>query len=57
MDRNYKEILADINTFIFDVDGVLTDGTITIMPDGKQVCRMNIKDVLPCNWLSRKAIG
>ena len=28
-DKSYKEYLADITTFIFDVDGVLTDGTIS----------------------------
>ena len=41
---NYKEILPQITTLIFDVDGVLTDGTVTIFPDGKMVRRMNIKD-------------
>ncbi|HIP26706.1 MAG TPA: 3-deoxy-D-manno-octulosonate 8-phosphate phosphatase, partial [Flavobacteriaceae bacterium] len=38
---NYKEILPQITTLIFDVDGVLTDGTVTIFPDGKMVRRMN----------------
>ena len=33
-----------IRHFIFDVDGVLTDGTIWVMPTGEQVRRMNIKD-------------
>ena len=33
-----------INTFIFDVDGVLTDGTITIFPDGELIRTMHIKD-------------
>ena len=42
--KNYKEILPDITTLIFDVDGVLTDGTVTIFPDGEMVRRMNIKD-------------
>ena len=41
---NYKEILPQITTLIFDVDGVLTDGTVTIFPDGKMIRRMNIKD-------------
>ncbi len=26
MENNYKEDLKNISTFIFDVDGVLTDG-------------------------------
>lgn len=42
--KNYKEILPQITTLIFDVDGVLTDGTVTIFPDGEMVRRMNIKD-------------
>ncbi len=33
-----------IRHFIFDIDGVLTDGTIYVMPGGEQVRRMNIKD-------------
>ncbi len=43
-DKSYKEYLADINTFIFDVDGVLTDGTITVTTDGEMLRTMNIKD-------------
>lgn len=33
-----------IRHFIFDIDGVLTDGTVWVMPGGEQVRRMNIKD-------------
>lgn len=33
-----------ITTFVFDVDGVLTDGSVYIFDDGEQVRRMNIKD-------------
>jgi 3-deoxy-D-manno-octulosonate 8-phosphate phosphatase (KDO 8-P phosphatase) len=33
-----------ITTFIFDVDGVLTDGTLLVLPDGVMARRMNIKD-------------
>ena len=36
--------MPQITTFIFDVDGVLTDGTVTIFPDGELVRTMNIKD-------------
>ena len=43
-DKSYKEYLQHITTFIFDVDGVLTDGTITITTSGEQLRRMNIKD-------------
>ena len=41
---NYKEKLKDINTFIFDVDGVLTDGKILLHPSGEQIRTMNVKD-------------
>lgn len=44
MSKSYKEIMRQISTFIFDVDGVLTDGTVTIFPDGQLVRTMNIKD-------------
>lgn len=43
-DKSYKEYLADITTLIFDVDGVLTDGTITVTTDGEMLRTMNIKD-------------
>ncbi len=43
-DKSYKEHLEHITTFIFDVDGVLTDGTVTIMTNGDMLRRMNIKD-------------
>jgi len=44
MKKSYKEILPQINTLIFDVDGVLTNGMVTIMPDGEMIRHMNIKD-------------
>src|SRR5215467_10767822 len=33
-----------ITTFIFDVDGVLTDGTLLITQDAEYIRRMHIKD-------------
>ena len=33
-----------IKTFVFDVDGVLTDGSLLILSDGQLARRMNIKD-------------
>lgn len=41
---SYKQLFPKITTFIFDVDGVLTNGMITIMPDGELIRNMNIKD-------------
>jgi len=37
-------LFKTINTFVFDVDGVLTDGTLFLFPGGEMVRRMNIKD-------------
>ncbi len=44
MEKSYKEYLQHITTFIFDVDGVLTDGTVLINTDGELLRTMNIKD-------------
>ena len=33
-----------ITTFVFDIDGVLTDGTLLVLPHGVMARRMNIKD-------------
>lgn len=44
MEKNYKEYLRQITTFIFDVDGVLTDGTIIVTTEGEQYRNMNLKD-------------
>ena len=43
-----------INTFILDVDGVLTDGTIEVFENGEQVRRMNIKDGFALQLAIRK---
>ena len=42
--ENFKTILTRIKAFIFDIDGVLTDGSVILMPDGGQMRVMNIKD-------------
>lgn len=41
---NILELFKKITTFVFDVDGVLTDGTLLVLEDGLQARRMNIKD-------------
>ncbi len=41
---SYKEYLKNISTFIFDVDGVLTDGTINVNTLGEMFRTMNVKD-------------
>ena len=42
--KSYKEYLKHITTFIFDVDGVLTDGTIQIGTTGEMLRTMHTKD-------------
>lgn len=42
--KNYKEYLSHISAFIFDVDGVLTDGSMLITSDGDLLRKMNAKD-------------
>ena len=44
MPKSYKEIMNDITTFIFDVDGVLTDGSVHITETGEMQRIMNIRD-------------
>lgn len=44
MEKSYKELMNTINTFVFDVDGVLTDGTIHVTSTGEMLRYMNIRD-------------
>ncbi len=44
MAKSYKEILNHITTFILDVDGVLTDGTVHVAPNGEMLREMHIRD-------------
>ena len=41
---NYKEKLQNIDTFIFDYDGVLTDNTVLISSDGQMLRTANVRD-------------
>lgn len=42
--ENYKKILKNINTLIFDVDGVLTNGDVLVTTNGEILRNMNTKD-------------
>lgn len=44
MVKSYKEIMNDITTFILDIDGVLTDGTVHVTPTGEMLRIMHIRD-------------
>lgn len=41
---NTLEIFKKIKAFAFDVDGVLTNGTLIILPNGVMARTMNVKD-------------
>ncbi|GAL80201.1 KdsC family phosphatase [Algibacter lectus] len=43
-EKSYKEYLEHITTFVFDVDGVLTDGTVSVLTNGEMLRTMNVKD-------------
>lgn len=42
--QNFKEKLTKITTFIFDVDGVLTDNKVLVMENGDVVRNVHSKD-------------
>lgn len=44
MAKSYKQIMNDITTFVFDVDGVLTDGSVFVSNEGEMLRIMNIRD-------------
>ncbi len=44
MEKSYKTLMNGIENFIFDVDGVLTDGSLLITTKGDQLRRMYIGD-------------
>jgi 3-deoxy-D-manno-octulosonate 8-phosphate phosphatase (KDO 8-P phosphatase) len=38
------QLFKQVTTFVFDVDGVLTDGTLIVLPGGLMARKMNVKD-------------
>ena len=43
---NVLAYFKQVTTFIFDLDGVLTDGTVLVLADGLQARQMHVKDGL-----------
>lgn len=41
---SYKQRLHDIKAFVFDVDGVFTDGSVYLLPGGNMCRVMNVLD-------------
>jgi len=52
--KSYKEYLHQITTFIFDVDGVLTNGDIQISEKGELLRTMNVKDGFAVKYAVKK---
>jgi 3-deoxy-D-manno-octulosonate 8-phosphate phosphatase (KDO 8-P phosphatase) len=42
--KNFKEWLGGIRGFVFDIDGVLTDGTVILQSDGEMLRKFSVKD-------------
>ncbi len=51
---NIENKLAKITTFIFDFDGVLSDGMIYVMPDGDMIRGTNAKDGYAIQYALKK---
>ncbi len=52
---NYKQLLSKIDTFVFDVDGVMTSGTVLLSRQGDMLRSMNVKDGYALQLAQRKS--
>lgn len=50
----FKDKLQDVKAFVFDVDGVFTDGLIHVSFDGRQLRSMNVKDGYAVHFAVKK---
>lgn len=53
---NYKTKLANIELFAFDYDGVFTDGTVLLMPDGSEVRQASTRDGFAVQWAVKQGL-
>ena len=53
---NYKTKLKEIKAVILDVDGVLTDGNVILLPDGSMTRTMNTRDGYAMQLAIKKGI-
>ena len=56
MNTELKEIAKNIKLVAFDVDGVMTDGSLTFLEDGREIKTYDAKDGLGVVMLSRAGI-
>ncbi|HHW60094.1 MAG: HAD hydrolase family protein [Bacteroidales bacterium] len=55
--KNYKEKLKNITTIILDYDGVLTDGKVYIVENGREIRAGNVKDSYILQLLIKKGFN
>ena len=53
---NYKTKLAEIEIFVFDYDGVFTDGIVLLFPDGSQVRQASTRDGYAVQWAVKQGL-
>ncbi|GAB4377976.1 MAG: HAD-IIIA family hydrolase [Salibacteraceae bacterium] len=41
---SYLDLCSEVRAFVFDVDGVLTNGHVILLPDGQQMRHMHSRD-------------
>lgn len=51
---NYLEKFRDITCFVFDIDGVLTDGSTLLLENGRQLRSIHAKDIFALQWALQK---
>lgn len=51
---NYKASLHKIKAFVFDFDGVMTNGSVFTLPDGQTVRYGNVKDGYALQYAAKK---
>lgn len=56
MKAHYKTRLRQIKTLIFDVDGVMTDSQLILLPDGSMVRSMNARDGYALEYALKKGM-
>lgn len=56
MSNHYLQKMPRITTVILDIDGVLTDGMVTLLPNGEQVRNLNSKDSFAIQLAVKKGI-
>ena len=54
---NVLSYFKNITTFVFDIDGVLTDGTVLLLDNGLQARQMHIKDGLALQMALKGGYG